>query len=71
MRLPGVFLTVLLSVVVLPVYAEEPKEIGLDQKLQRLYELYRTGETVSLKPHEFRFDLGVAYAFHDKSELGL
>lgn len=74
MGLHSVFLGVLLSLVILPAYAEEPKkieELGLEQKLQRLYELYRSGETVSLKSHESRFSLGVAYAFADKSELGL
>lgn len=71
MGIGSFFLAVLLFLAVLPAYADEPKELGLEQKLQRLYELYRAGETVSLKPHESRFSLGVSYAFADKSELGL
>ncbi len=70
----SVCLAILLFCVALPVYAEEQssiEEIGLDQKLQRLYELYRAGETVALAPRESRFTLGVAYAFDDRSELGL
>lgn len=46
--------------------AKEPKELGLDQKLERLYQLYRAGETISLKPREVRFSLGVAYAVDEE-----
>jgi outer membrane putative beta-barrel porin/alpha-amylase len=69
----SIVLAVLLSFAVLPAYAEESKkieELGTDEKLQRLYELYRVGETVSLKPHESLLGLSVAYAFSDKNELG-
>jgi hypothetical protein len=71
------FLAVLLSFVILPVlplYADEPKkidELGIDEKLQRVYELYRLGETVSLKPRQFRLTVGGAYAFDDKNEIGV
>ena len=74
MNLCSIFLAVLLSFAVLPAFADEPtkiEELGLDQKLQRLYELYRSGETVSLKTHESRFNLGISYAFNDKNDLGL
>lgn len=49
----------------------EGDEIGLDQKLARLYQLYRSGETVSLKPREMRFGLGVAYAVDEETALGV
>lgn len=71
MSLRSIFVAVMLSLAVIPAYAEEPTELGLEQKLQRLYALYRTGETVSLKPHQYRLDVGVAYTFHDKNDLVL
>lgn len=54
------------------VAAQEAIEtIGLDQKLERLYELYRAGETVSLARNEKRFNLSVAYAAEDQNMLGI
>lgn len=72
MSIRSMFLAVLLSLlVVLSAYAGEPRELGLEQKLQRLYELYRAGETVSLKSHGSQFYLDVAYGFDEKNELDL
>lgn len=65
---------VLFSGVVLSAHAaaqKEGEEIGLDQKLTRLYQLHRSGETVSLKPREMRFGLGVAYALDEEAALGV
>ncbi len=50
---------------------EKPVALGLDQKLERLYELYRAGETVSLLRREMRFNLGFAYSVQDDNVLGL
>ncbi len=74
MSVRSMLVAVLLYLAVLPAYAQDQKnvdELGIDEKLQRVYELHRVGETVSLKPHEFRFNFGVAYAFEDKSEIGI
>lgn len=66
-------LALVLSLAILSAYAEEPKkieELGNEQKLQRLFELYRVEEIVSLKPREFRFNFDIAYAFDDRNEFG-
>lgn len=67
-------LVFLMLVNIMVAFAEkpaDPEEIGIDQKLQRLYELYRVGETVSLRPREFRFGLGAAYMVDDSDQLGV
>lgn len=53
--------------------AQENKveSIAIEQKLQRLFELHRVGETVSLSKREMRFNLGVAYVVEDDNALGL
>lgn len=63
-----------LFLVSVPAHAQEQKEVkelGLDQKLERLYQLYRSGETVSLKSYEMRFGLGIAYALDEETALGI
>lgn len=65
---------VLFSSVAFSAHAAEQKEkdeIGLDQKLERLYQFYRAGETISLKPREIRFSLGVAYAVDEEVMIGV
>lgn len=46
-----------------PSYAQEvkpptPSELGLEEKLKQVYNLYRSGEVVTLKEHEVRVGLG-------------
>ena len=50
---------------------KDQDEIALDQKLKRVYELYRVGETVTLRPHEFRIGVGVDYSFDETERLGI
>jgi Putative MetA-pathway of phenol degradation len=45
-------------------------EIGIDQKLARVYDLYRRGDAVSLKPSETQLGIGVSYALSDRETLG-
>ena len=74
MRIQCLVLTVLLTLVSSIAFAGDAKngeEIGLDQKLQRLYELYRVGDTVSLKPHEFRLGIGLSYSGDSSEQLGV
>ncbi|MDO8603815.1 MAG: hypothetical protein Q7K40_00145 [bacterium] len=46
-------------------------ELGMDQKLARVYDLYRKGDTVSLKPSEMQMGVGVAYTTSNKETFGL
>ncbi len=47
------------------------EELGMDQKLARVYDLYRKGDSVSLKPSEMQMGIGLAYTTSNKETLGL
>jgi hypothetical protein len=55
--------------------AEEPAtnhdELGMNQKLARVYDLYRKGDAVSLKPNEVMMGVGMAYATESTDTFGL
>ena len=46
-------------------------EVGMDQKLEQVYDLYRKGDTVSLKPSEMQVGMGFSYQTSNKNTLGL
>lgn len=47
------------------------KEIGLEQKLTRVYDLYRRGDAVSLKSSETQLGIGLSYSTSENNTLGL
>jgi len=49
----------------------EPNELAIDQKLARVYDLYRKGDAVSLKPSEMQLDISVAGTVGSKETLGI
>ena len=64
--------------VVSSVFAEESTtatgsqdELGMDQKLARAYDLYRKGDTVSLRQSEIQMGVGVAYTTSNKNTFGI
>jgi hypothetical protein len=46
-------------------------EIGMEQKLERVYDLYRKGDVVSLKKSETQVGVGIAYTTSNKEIFGL
>jgi hypothetical protein len=50
---------------------QEIKEIGIEQKLERLYQLYRSGEVTTLKPREMRLGVSASYAVNEDNALGI
>lgn len=55
--------------------AEEPTinqdELGMNQKLARVYDLYRKGDAVSLKPNEMMMGVGMAYTTANTNTFGI
>lgn len=49
----------------------EPEGLGLEQKLTRVYDLYRKDATVSLKPSEMQAGVGVVYTTGTQETFGL
>lgn len=50
---------------------QKNQEIGLEQKLARVYELYQKDDAVSLQSHESQVGIGVAYSLRDTEMLGV
>lgn len=50
---------------------QKNQEIGLEQKLARVYELYQKGDAVSLQSHESQVGIGIAYSLRDTEMLGV
>jgi opacity protein-like surface antigen len=53
------------------VKTDNTKEIAMDQKLSRVYDLYRKGDAVSLNSKETMVGVGINYSINDKNTLGL
>lgn len=51
--------------------ATNKDELGMDQKLARVYDLYRKGDAVSLKPNEMMVGVGVAYTTANTDTFGI
>ncbi|MDO8572780.1 MAG: hypothetical protein Q7S11_03380 [bacterium] len=49
----------------------KPEALGLEQKLARVYDLYRKNDAVSLKPNEMQVGIGVAYATSSQETFGV
>lgn len=47
------------------------EELGMDQKLARVYELYQKGSNVSLKQNEMQMGLGIAYTTSNTDSFGM
>lgn len=46
-------------------------ELGMNQKLARVYDLYRKGDAVSLKPNEMMMGVGIAYTTGSTDMFGI
>lgn len=56
----------------LQVFADDKsKELGADQKLKQVYQLYRINETVALNPSELRLGLGFLYSTNESRMFDL
>lgn len=51
--------------------ARNNEELGMDQKLARVYDLYRKGDTVSLQSKEMQAGIGVSYTTGTQETFGL
>lgn len=57
-----------------PVHAQDAtgtttSSLGLNEKLKQVYDLYRSGEVVTLKEHEVRVGLGLGYTINESRVL--
>lgn len=49
----------------------DDEELGMSQKLERVYDLYRKGNVVSLKPSEWQMGVGASYSTSTNSTIEL
>lgn len=54
-----------------PSYAQQNTELGVEQKLRAVYELYRTGDQVTLDKQEMRVNLDFFYLVEEDNQLGI